>query len=255
MSDLTRQPVCKKAGTCSGAVGADSLRPHRVGRSLGEAIALKAPAKPTDRQSAVRLLACIVAGSRSVEEGDEWGDEVIAVLEGQARLQAFDLWMRYPDYLANELLNAFEEGGSEDLLVTARRIFDDREPDLRHLPMIRYHFGAYEPLDNALSILRAADLVRIARTGQPGKVRQHVYLLTLQGQSAMETLAAAAPELAWYRDRALLVAEVAGDQGGSKLKDRQYVQKEYAETDLSQPIRPITPRVLERLQKFEGRGH
>lgn len=160
--------------------------------------------------------------------------------------------MRYPDYLANELLNIYEEGGAGHLLATARRIFDDREPDLRHIPMIRYHFGAYEPLDNALSILRAADLIRITRTGQPGKVKQHAYLLTRQGHDALETLAAAAPELAWYRDRALLVAEVAGVHGGSKLKDRQYLQREYADTDLSQPIRPISARVLERLQELES---
>lgn len=199
----------------------------------------------------MRLLACIVAGGRPANP-DEWGEEVIAVLEGQARLQALDFWMRYPDYLANELLNAYEAGGAADLLTTARRIFDDREPDLRHLPMIRYHFGAYEPLDNALSILRAADLIRIERTGHPGKVKQHAYLLTRQGRGALETLAAAAPELAWYRDRALLVAKVAGDQGGSKLKDRQYLEKEYADTDLSQPIRPITARVMGRLQELEG---
>jgi hypothetical protein len=199
----------------------------------------------------VRLLSCIVAGGRPANR-DEWGEEVISVLEGQARLQALDFWMRYPDYLANELLNTYEAGGAGHLLTTARRIFDDREPDLRHLPMIRYHFGAYEPLDNALSILRATDLIRIERTGQPGKVKQHAYLLTRHGRDALETLAAAAPELAWYRDRALLVAEVAGVQGGSKLKDRQYLQKEYADTDLSQPIRPITARVLERLQKLEG---
>ncbi|WP_371158380.1 hypothetical protein [Jannaschia sp. 2305UL9-9] len=182
----------------------------------------------------------------------EWGDDVVAVLEGQARLQAFDFWMRYPDYLANELLNDHANGGSDDLLIIARRIFDDREPDLRNLPMIRYHFGAFEPLDNALSILRAADLIRIDRRGQPGKVKQHSYLLTRRGCEAMEILASEAPELAWYRDRAQLVADVAGDQGGSKLKGRQYVQTEYAETDLSQPIRTIADRVLERLQQLEG---
>jgi len=176
----------------------------------------------------------------------------VGVLEGQARLQALDFWMRYPDYLANELLNLYEAGGSKTLLTIARSIFDDREPDLRHLPMIRYHFGAFEPLDNALSILRAADLIRIRRDGQPGKIARHIYLLTTRGSEAMETLAAAASELAWYRDRAALVAEVAGGQGGTALKDRQYLQQEYAETDLSQPIQPIAVRVLERLQGLEN---
>lgn len=209
--------------------------------------------KSSDRQSAVRLLACIVAGSRDPEPG-KWDADIVSILDGQARLQALDFWMRYPDYLANELLNAYEESGSQELFDTAKRIFDDREPDLRHLPMIRYHFGAFEPLDNALSILRSADLIRIKRIGQPGHVQRHLYLLTKQGLEAMDTLSKAAQEIAWYRDRALLVAEVAGVQGGSALKDRQYLQKEYAETDLSQPIRSISLRVLERLKYLESEG-
>jgi hypothetical protein len=207
--------------------------------------------KSSDRQSAVRLLACIVAGGKEPQP-NKWDADIVAVLEGQARLQALDFWMRYPDYLANELLNAYEDGGPVDLFNTAKRIFEDREPDLRHLPMIRYHFGAFEPLDNALAILRAADLVRIRRVGQPGRIQRHLYLLTLRGLEAMDALAKAAPELAWYRDRAHLVAEVAGGQGGAALKDRQYLQKEYAETDLSQPIRSISDRVLERLIQLES---
>ncbi|QPH54802.1 hypothetical protein [Pontivivens ytuae] len=139
--------------------------------------------KSTDRQNAVRLLACIVAGSEGPEPG-VWDEEVVAVLDGQARLQALDFWIRYPDYLANELLDLYEKDGAERLLETAKRIFSDREPELRHLPMIRYHFGAYEPLDNALAILRAADLIRIKRAGQPGKVSRHIYLLTRRGSEA-----------------------------------------------------------------------
>ena len=174
----------------------------------------------------------------------------MALLEGQAKLQALDFWMRYPDYLANELLDIFESGKEEELLGIAERIFEDREPDLRHVPMIRYHFGAFEPLDNALAILRAHDLVRIHRTGQPGQVKEHVYLLTAKGRAAMEELANGSPELAWYRDRARLVARVAGGRRGTALKDRQYLQREYAETDLSRPIRPIADRVRKRLREL-----
>ncbi len=118
--------------------------------------------------------------------------------------------------------------------------------------MIRYHFGAFEPLDNALAILRAADLIRIKRTGQPGHIQRHLYLLTQQGLEAMEALAQAATELAWYKDRAELVAEIAGEQGGTALKDRQYLQKEYADTDLSQPIRSISERVMKRITALES---
>lgn len=201
----------------------------------------------SERQTAIRLLACIqAAGDRPSAE--QWGPDVVCVLHSQSRLQALDFWMRNPDYLANELLTEFEESGDRDLLTIAQGIFDDREPDLRRLPMVRYLFGAFEPLDNALSILRAADLIRIKREGVPGgKIREHLYLLTTAGDNALGRIASAAPELGWYHDRACIVARVAGSHGGRALKDRQYLQAEYAGTELSHTIQPITDRVLARL--------
>lgn len=178
----------------------------------------------------------------------------MASLRAQSRLQALDFWMRNPDYLANELLTAFEETDDKSLVYLAERIFDDREPDLRRLPMIRYHFGAFEPLDNALSILVAAGLLKIRRQGSPGQVREHIYLLTSKGREAMASLAAAAPELAWYRDRAAIVTRIAGDKGGKALKDRQYLQAEYAGTELNHIIAPITERVRKRLDAILERA-
>ena len=178
----------------------------------------------------------------------------MASLRAQSRLQALDFWMRNPDYLANELLTAFEETDDKSLVHLAERIFNDREPDLRRLPMIRYHFGAFEPLDNALSILVAAGLLKIRRQGSPGQVREHIYLLTSKGREAMASLAAAAPELAWYRDRAAIVTRIAGDKGGKALKDRQYLQAEYAGTELNHIIAPITERVRKRLDAILERA-
>lgn len=206
--------------------------------------------KSSDRQNAVRLLACINAAAKPPGEAE--AADVVAELRAQSRLQALDFWMRNPDYLANELLNDFETTGDVALLRQAQAIFESREPDLRRVPMIRYHFGAFEPLDNALSILRSADLVRIRREGVPGQIREHVYLLTAKGRQAMNELAGLAPELDWYRQRATIVAAVAGDAGGKALKDRQYLQQEYAETELNRVIAPITERVRERLAAIAG---
>ncbi|WP_205341682.1 hypothetical protein [Denitrificimonas caeni] len=204
----------------------------------------------TDRQSAVRLLACIDAGSKSVAD-QSWGVDVVAVLHGQAKLQALDFWMRNPDYLANELMNEFEKNGDTALIQLAEQIFESREPDLRRLPMIRYHFGAFEPLDNALAILRATGLIKVRRVGMPGKIREHLYLLTSRGRSSMNELASAAPEIAWYKDRANVVVAIAGDVGGKVLKDRQYLQQEYASTELKHLIAPVTDRVRARLKQIQ----
>lgn len=209
-------------------------------------------AKASDRQSAVRLLACIDQAGTPITNA-YWGPDVVAVLHAESRLQALDFWMRNPDYLANELLNAFEESGDDTFLGQAKLIFDDREPDLRRLPMVRWHFGAFEPINDALALLRSADLVIIRRTGVPGHVREHNYLLTRKGRAAMADLAGAAPELAWYRDRARLVATVAGASGGKALKDRQYLQQEYRQTELKRVIAPITERVRARLNELLGR--
>lgn len=204
----------------------------------------------TDRQTAIRLLACIHAGGER-SDASRFGDDVVCVLHAQLRLQALEFWMRNPDYLANELITEFECTGETELLTLARRIFDDREPDLRRLPMIRFLFGAYEPLDNGLAILVTAGFVRIRREGVPGKkVREHLYLLTEAGEEAVEKLSALAPELAWYRARAAIVARIAGQQGGMALKGRQYLQLEYAGTELNQAIAPITDRVVERLENI-----
>lgn len=209
----------------------------------------------SERQTAIRLLACIQAAG-DAQNVSQYGSDLICVLRAQSRLQALEFWMRNPDYLANELLTEFEASGERDLLNIAQRIFDDREPDLRRLPMVRYLFGAFEPLDNALAILRAADLVRIKRDGIPGgKIREHLYLLTVAGRDALDRLTSMAPELTWYRDRAAIVARVAGTQGGKALKDRQYLQAEYAGTELSHVIQPVTDRVLARLATImEGLG-
>lgn len=204
----------------------------------------------SERQTAIRLLACIQAAG-DTQKVTQHGDDIVCVVRAQSRLQALEFWMRNPDYLANEMLTEFEIAGDRDLLTIAQRIFDDREPDLRRLPMVRYLFGAFEPLDNALAILRAADLVRIKREGVPGgRIREHLYLLTVKGRDALLQLVDMAPELAWYRDRAAVVARVAGTQGGKALKDRQYLQAEYAGTELSHVIQPITERVIARLAKI-----
>lgn len=203
----------------------------------------------TDQQSAVRLLAAICAAAQPPAD-DNLGADVVGVLRAQSRLQALDFWIRYPDYLANELLDEFEKTGSKDDFELARRIFDDREPDLRRVPMIRYHFGAFEPLHNPLSILRSRGLVRQIKHGDPGHVRETWYLLTEAGRAAMDKLASEADELAWYRDRAEVAARVAGAAGGAALKDRQYLQKEYGDTKLKTTIPSIAPRVRERLDEL-----
>ena len=70
---------------------------------------------PTTRmQDAVRILMLIDNAVESVTETDIADDAAletaVGVVRTQVRLQKLDFWVRNPDYLANELLNDFENG-------------------------------------------------------------------------------------------------------------------------------------------------
>lgn len=72
-------------------------------------------AGPTTRmQDAVRLLMLLNEAAEQVTDADIAGDPglktAIGVVRTQVRLQKLDFWVRNPDYLANELLNDYENG-------------------------------------------------------------------------------------------------------------------------------------------------
>jgi hypothetical protein len=170
----------------------------------------------------------------------------------QLRLQALDFWLRNPDYLADELLNEFERTGDRSMVEEARAILDDREPEIRRLPMTKYMFGAYEPLDDVLAPLVTYGLVQHAATAGQARVREHDYWFMPPGEEFAQALLDAAPAVFdWYVDRAKLVARVAGSDLGGRLKERQYEQEEYAGTPNSRLIDPITDRVRARLAAID----
>jgi len=121
---------------------------------------------------------------------------------------------------------------------------------LRRVPMIRYLFGAYERLDDALSLLRSRDLVRI--TGIKGKIKVHEtdFILTVRGVDVCANAVVQEPILEWYAQRAALVSEIAGTRGGGTLKEKQYQQATYAQTQLGGIIPPIGSEVQRRLEQL-----
>ncbi len=116
--------------------------------------------------------------------------------------------------------------------------------------MIRYFFGAYDRLDDALSLLRSRDLIRITGLKSKDKVQETDFLLTAKGADLCVSCVIAAPVLKWYADRGALVAKVAGDRGGTALKQQQYERASYAETELGGVIPPIGDEVLRRLERM-----
>ncbi|MEU7907340.1 hypothetical protein [Actinoplanes sp. NPDC049118] len=204
-------------------------------------------------QDAVRLLLIISTAAVPVPrppEGDPALSDAVAVLESQVRLQKLDFWVRNPDFLADELVNEYESGGDRDLLEQARAILDSEEPDVRRYPMMRFLFGAYEPLDDALAVLRSVHLVVRRKRGTAGRVRRHDYYLTRYGRDTADRIVRDIPVFAYFAERTRLVARFADGYRGTQLKDRQYQQEEYRNTAIGDRIASIAPRVRERLRAY-----
>jgi hypothetical protein len=116
--------------------------------------------------------------------------------------------------------------------------------------MTRFLFGAYEPLDDALAVLRSAHLVvRRKRGTVGGRVQRHDYYLTRTGRAAAERILCDVPEFAYFVDRTQLVARLAAGYRGSRLKERQYRQDEYRNAAIGDRIGPIATRVQERWRR------
>ncbi|GGN83872.1 hypothetical protein GCM10010112_62640 [Actinoplanes lobatus] len=200
-------------------------------------------------QDAVRILLIISTAAEPIssQPADPALSDAVAVLESQVLLQKLDFWVRNPDFLADELLNEYEQGGDAEFLELAGGILTSDEPEVRRYPMTRFLFGAYEPLDDALAVLRSAHLVvRRKRGSAGGRVLRHDYYLTQAGRAAADRILLDAPAFAYFVERTQLVARLAAGYRGSKLKERQYRQDEYRDAVIGDPIATIAPRVQER---------
>jgi hypothetical protein len=200
----------------------------------------------TRTQHAIRLLVLMDRTGEGVADGDP--PAAVKAVRSELRLQAMDFWMRNPDYLADELISAVDSGALADgFLGIARGLLDDPEPDLHYYPMPRWFYGAYEAIDDAMALLETYGLATFRRSGVPGsKSHRNQMFLTAAGERAVGELTAD-PVLGWYVRQAELVALVAGDTVGSKLKERQYEQATYAGTELGLDIAPIAEHVRKRL--------
>jgi len=205
----------------------------------------------------VRLLLIISTAAVPMSRppaGDPALSDAVAVLESQVRLQKLDFWVRNPDFVANELINEYEAGGDSDLLELAQAIIDSDEPDVRRYPMMRFLFGAYEPLDDALAVLRSAHLVVRRKRGSAGRVQRHDYYLTRSGSDTADRIVRDLPVFAYFAERTRLVARLADGYRGTQLKDRQYQQEEYRNTPIGERIATIAPQVRERLREHVAPG-
>ncbi len=200
---------------------------------------------------AIRIIFILKAGSKPITKKEY--PEDVALFRGAAKLYALDFWVRNPDYLANELLLLYEETNNIEHYNIVKSILENDEPDIRTIPMTRYLFGAYEPMDDAIAMLTSRELVRISGKKLGNKIKETDFILTQKGKDFCSMALNMADSLRWYKDRAEIVAMVAGDRGGTALKEHQYKQNSYAQTKLSSTIPSILPFVLEKLENLNSK--
>jgi hypothetical protein len=206
-------------------------------------------------QDAVRILLIIAAtalplAGRPVD--DPALTDAVGVLETEIKLQKIDFWVRNPDYLAAALLKDYETSREPYLLELAGQILDSEEPEVRRYPMLRHLYGAYEPLHEALSVLRCAGLVVKRRRGTPGHTVQHDYYLTAHGKDTVDQILAAEPVFSYYLDRVWLVAALTEGIGGTQLKARQYLHDEYRDTPIRNRIGSVVQETRARLAELKA---
>lgn len=201
-------------------------------------------------RDALRLLFILTQGSASMVAPDT-ARGFDHVFEGEKRAMALDFLIRYPDYLANDLLELYELEGDPQLLDAVGTIFRDGEPDLRVIYMVRWSFGAFEPLETAVAILEARGLVRAVKVNIGGQDR-HDFLVGPGAREFLERAVREQPQLAWYEKQVALALRVWGKSSGSAVKGAQYEHPEYRNTPRGSVIPSIKDRVLERFERLEG---
>ena len=205
-------------------------------------------------RDAVRLLHILDAcGAPVGRVSARMPSNAVKLIDSATRLQKLDFWVRYPGYLAHELLNQFEDSGDETLLVEAEAVMGGIEPELRTLGMLRFLFGAYEPIDDAMATLQAYGMAEMVVQRRPGenRVDRREFFLTRAG-AASAAESAVHDSLRWYAERAALVARVAGSRKGAALKKAQYSVDVYENTIWNKIITPIDSEVRERLGRLRA---
>lgn len=184
-----------------------------------------------------------------------WPSRPVArVLTPEYYLQKLDFLVRYPAYLAYELIELHRlgvpsAGDAAAVQEQVRQLLEDREPELRTDPFIRFWRGAYESLDRVEAWWHSRSLVYVGheRRGAEGTVRRQKYFfLTPDGERVARLLVDEVEHAAWYADRIALIYRYFGSLRPMEIKSLQYAHPSYREAQLNEHIPDLAIEEIER---------
>lgn len=193
--------------------------------------------RPNVEVDAARLLLLLSTFARDIPpdlQTRTWfpREPVVRHFTPEYHVQKLDFLLRYPAYLAYELIELYRDPGDlqierGELVNIVRRILKKREPELETRPFIRFRFGAYEPLDAVESWWTSRKLVYTRTEPRPDARPQKHYFLTDRGLDAARRLSEDIAVAQWYAGRAQLIHRYFGHFSPAALKDRQYAHEAY----------------------------
>lgn len=186
---------------------------------------------------AARLLLLLSSFAREVTpnlHSHAWfpREPVVRHFTPEYHLQKLDFLLRYPAYLAYELIELYRDPGElhierSEIAEIVRNILREREPELETRPFIRFRFGAYEPLDAVESWWTSRKLVYTRTEPRSDSRPQKHYFLTDRGLDTARRLPEEIAVARWYAERAHLIYQYFGHFSPAVLKDRQYTHETY----------------------------
>ncbi len=179
------------------------------------------------------------------------------VFSSEVRLQKIDFLIRYPSYLCYELIevaNQFPEN-KESIKNEISRIFGEDEPKLRTQEMVRFFYGAFEPLDKTILFLKTYNFIHYdSRRGTDLRKIDKKYYLTDFALKKIEGELAHIQTVDWYFKRCELIKKYFGTLTGTELKIMQYKHPEYKATLIGDYIKDIEDKTRELFKiKFQSK--
>ena len=205
--------------------------------------------------SAARLLLILHRFARASEPATQalrcWPERVVRRhFTPEYYLQKLDFLVRYPSYLAYELIELHATGvpaaaDASEVQRVIRQLVEDREPEYRTMPFRKFWRGAYERIDHVEAWWYARDLVYTGiepRGAEDSAARpQKHYFLTARGEETVDRLTAEVEHARWYDARIALIHRFFGALTPALLKTMQYSHPEYKRAQLDEHIPDLAP--------------